>query len=72
MVSLVAQLVKSLPTGREIWVPSLGLEDPLPLAIRCVHGTKFSSKLFENVQLPTPLLGPLCAGHNARLTAAWL
>ena len=29
MVSLVAQLVKSLPTRREIWVPSLGLEDPL-------------------------------------------
>ena len=29
MVSLVAQLVKSLPTGWEIWVPSLGLEDPL-------------------------------------------
>ena len=29
MVSLVAQLVKSLPTRQEILVPSLGLEDPL-------------------------------------------
>ena len=28
-VSLVAQLVKNLPTMLEIWVPSLGWEDPL-------------------------------------------
>ena len=28
-VSLVAQLVKNLPTKRETWVPSLGWEDPL-------------------------------------------
>ena len=27
--SLVAQLVKNLPAMREIWVPSLGWEDPL-------------------------------------------
>ena len=27
--SLVAQLVKNLPTMLEIWVPSLGWEDPL-------------------------------------------
>ena len=27
--SLVAQLVKNLPTMRETWVPSLGWEDPL-------------------------------------------
>ena len=28
-VSLVAQLVKNLPAMQEIWVPSLGWEDPL-------------------------------------------
>ena len=28
-VSLVAQMVKNLPTVRETWVPSLGWEDPL-------------------------------------------
>ena len=28
-VSLVAQMVKSLPTMQETWVPSLGQEDPL-------------------------------------------
>ena len=28
-VSLVAQMVKSLPTMQEIWVRSLGQEDPL-------------------------------------------
>ena len=27
--SLVAQLIKNLPTMREIWVQSLGWEDPL-------------------------------------------
>lgn len=55
---LLSQVVESTPQD--------------PLAIRCPHGTKFSSKLFENVELPTPLLGPLCASHSARLTAAWL
>ena len=29
MTSLVAQTVKRLSTMREIWVPSLGREDPL-------------------------------------------
>ena len=29
MLSLVAQMVKCLPTIQETWVPSLGREDPL-------------------------------------------
>ena len=29
MVSLMAQIVKNLPTRRETWVQSLGQEDPL-------------------------------------------
>ena len=29
MTSLVAQMVKRLPTMQETWVPSLGGEDPL-------------------------------------------
>ena len=29
MTSLVAEMVKRLPTMRETWVPSLGWEDPL-------------------------------------------
>ena len=27
--SLVAQMVKNLPAVKEVWVPSLGQEDPL-------------------------------------------
>ena len=29
MISLVAQIVQSLPAVWEIWIPSLGWEDPL-------------------------------------------
>ena len=37
--SLVAQMVKRLPTMREIWVPSLGQEDPLEKEMATHSGT---------------------------------
>ena len=42
--SLVAQLVKNLPARREIWVRSLGWEDPLEKG----KATQFSNSGLEN------------------------
>lgn len=60
-----AEIVKGVLKGSFLLPESILLSQVVestpqdPLAIRCVHGTKFSSVPFENVQLPTPLLGPL-------------
>ena len=51
--SLVAQMVKNPPAIREMWVPSLGWEDPLEKG-RAIH----YSILWRRKRQPTPVLLP--------------
>ena len=51
--SLVAQMVKNPPAIREMWVPSLGWEDPLEKG-RAIH----YSILWRRKWQPTPVLLP--------------
>ena len=46
--SLVAQLVKNLPSMRETWVPSLGWEDPLEKG-KATHSSILAWRVIKTV-----------------------
>ena len=59
MASLVAQLVKTPPAMREIWVQSLGWEDPLEKG-KATH----SSILAQRIPCTIQSIGFQRLGHN--------
>ena len=63
-VSLVAQMVKRLPTMRETWVGSLGREDPLEKAM-ATHSSTLAWKI-PWTEEPGRLqsMGSQRVGHN--------
>ena len=59
MASLVAQLVKNLPAMREIWVQSLGWEDPLEKG-KVTHSSILAQRITYTIQS----IGSQRLGHN--------
>ena len=64
IVSLVAQMVKHLPTMRETWVQSLGWEDPLEKEM-ATHSSILAWKI-PWMEAPGRLqsMGSQIVGHN--------
>ena len=64
--SLVAQMVKNLPAVREMWVPSLGQEDPLEKGM-ATHSSILAWKIpFPGTEEPDRLqsMGPQRVGYD--------
>ena len=59
MASLVAQLVKNLPAMGEIWVQSLGWEDPLEKG-KVTHSSILAQRITYTIQS----IGSQRLGHN--------
>ena len=62
--SLVAQTVKRLPTMRETWVRSLGLEDPLEKEMATYSSIHAWKILWTNEPGGLQPMGSQRAGHN--------